>query len=190
MGYAVRALFMLAWLGGLLFGLGRIWRYESTPGPPAQAISAWPAGSRIPRTPGHASLILFAHPHCPCTRATLNEFARLLAGSRIPLTACVLFSSPVGAPPDWDRTPLVRQADSIPGVSIVMDRGETEARRLGAVTSGHAMLFDPEGRRLFSGGITLGRGHEGENGGSSSLSRLLSGGSPGQKDSPVYGCAL
>ena len=69
------------------------------------------------------------------------------------------------------------------------DAGGGESRRFGALTSGHVLLYGRDGRLLYNGGVTGGRGHEGANAGLSLAEKLLrSGGEPASQ--PIYGCAL
>ena len=56
-------------------------------------------------------------------------------------------------------------------------------------TSGHALLFDRDGRLLFRGGITPARGHEGDNFGASAIAARLAG-RPARAEAPVFGCPI
>src|SRR2546430_17192775 len=44
-------------------------------GPP----SKWPHESLLPRTRGVPTIVVVAHPHCPCSRATVEQLDRLIA---------------------------------------------------------------------------------------------------------------
>src|SRR4030088_642167 len=69
-----------AWLLAVAAGVLALWIYKTRPG--AQGTTAarnWPAASRIHANPGRATLLLFAHPRCACTRATISELAGLMA---------------------------------------------------------------------------------------------------------------
>ncbi|HEX8423596.1 MAG TPA: hypothetical protein VF634_09295, partial [Pyrinomonadaceae bacterium] len=82
------------WL--LMIGTG-VWflkNYESKPGDAATAPEGWPDGSRLPRADGRATLVMLAHPRCPCTRASIGELSRLMTQARGRLTAFVLFVKP------------------------------------------------------------------------------------------------
>ena len=81
-------------------------------------------------------------------------------------------------------------AAGLPGVQIHQDAEGTEARRFGAETSGHTVLYDPNGWLLFRGGITAGRGHEGDNIGGDSIVALVTGAAAAAQHTPVYGCRL
>lgn len=181
------------WFLLVLCGVWRLWRYEGTVGQSANAPDHWPLDSSVRRLSGQPTLILFAHPQCPCTRATIGELARLMAHHRGQVTANVLMLSPTVRPDDWADTSLWSQAESIPGISVRADSNGEESRRFGAATSGQVLLYSSDGKLLFSGGITESRGHSGDNAGESALDLILSGMAntgPNAARSPVYGCSL
>ena len=64
------------------------------------------------------------------------------------------------------------------------------AKRFSIQTSGHALLYDSDGKLLFSGGITGGRGHAGDNEGRQTLTSFLEDGTSPSATRPVYGCPL
>src|SRR4051794_14080532 len=69
----------IAWgllVGGGLLGLGAL---EARPGDPGDSARAWPAEGRIARVEGRSNLILWVHPRCPCSRASLDALGRLVA---------------------------------------------------------------------------------------------------------------
>jgi hypothetical protein len=170
-------------------GLYSLWNYENVPGPTTTVPSHWPAGSRVHPATDRATLVMLAHPHCPCTRASIGELARLMTQAQGRVTAYVLFIKPAGSANDWEKTDLWQSAASIPGVSVVVDDG-TEALRFHAETSGQTALYDVAGRLLFSGGITASRGHAGDNAGRSAIVSLLNTGDAEQTVTSVFGCPL
>jgi hypothetical protein len=154
---------------------------------------AWSAGAAAP-TPAATSptdrptLIVFAHPHCPCSRVTVAELAWVLDRCPIPVAVRVFLAAPEGAADGWDDTPLRAEAARLPGAVLTTDDGR-EATRFGARTSGHTVVYDAAGRLLFSGGVTAGRGHRGGNPGRDAALAALRDGRPGPS-SPVFGCPL
>ena len=178
------------WVLMICAGVGLLWSYNSTPGVAAAALEQWPADSRLPHATDRATLVMLAHPHCPCTRASLGELARLMAQARGRVTAYVLFVKPSDLPDGWEQTDLLAGASAIPGVTVVRDDEGVEAGRFRAATSGQTMLYDAGGRLLFSGGITSARGHEGDNAGRAAVVSLLTTDEAGRKGTPVYGCPL
>src|SRR4051812_18830224 len=67
------------WLAVLIGGAGGLWSYANRPGIQADAPLRWPGASAIRPEPGRPTLLVFAHPRCPCTRASIEELSRLLA---------------------------------------------------------------------------------------------------------------
>ena len=188
-----RAVFaaIAVWLVSVATGFGLLWKYKSTPGAPPLALETrWPAASRIERDPQHATLLMFVHPRCPCTRASVAELSRLMGRLSGQLAARVVFVRPQGVEDDWERGELWARAASIPGAAAVLDKGGAEAERFDARTSGQVLLYDPAGRLVFSGGITPSRGHEGDSFGQRRIVSLIETGSADRADSPVFGCAL
>jgi hypothetical protein len=178
------------WLLTISGGLAFLWAYAGTPGPSATAQSRWPAGASFARDPRGSALVLFLHPQCPCSRATLGELARLLAGASRPAAVYALVYRPVDAAEGWERTDLWDTAAAMHGVHVMTDVGGAQARVFGALISGQTLLYSATGSLLFSGGITDARGQEGDNPGRAALTSILAGVHPGPKQTPVFGCYL
>lgn len=174
---------LLVWLAALAVGHALLLQHQA-PGQPAVTPAAWPADTALRREPGRPALLLFAHPQCPCTRTSLAELAWLLARANTAVDVTVVTVLPPGAPPDWKGLPA--EAD---GVRAWTDRDGVEARRFGAATSGQVMLYGGAGELLFSGGITFGRGHQGDNPGRQAVLGWLTEGR-GRGAAPVFGCSL
>ena len=184
------AFVVIAWTLGVGSGMGLLWSHASAPGLRARPPSTWPEESGVVRQPGRATLLVFAHPHCPCTRATISELARLMVSIRERVAVHVLFTKPVTARDGWEETDLWNAAVAIPGGSVTRDDGAIEARRFGVATSGQALLYETDGRLRFAGGITSARGHEGDSIGRSAILALLVERAAGGAESPVFGCSL
>lgn len=178
------------WLLAIGAGGRYLWGYESTPGVAASAPDRWPAASRIKPAASRPTLVMLAHPQCPCTRASIGELTRLMTQAQGRVTAYVLFVKPPEFSAGWEQTDLWASAAAIPGVTVVRDDDGVEAARFGAATSGQTVLYDASGKLLFSGGITAARGHAGDNAGRSAIVSLLVNDESEQKESPVYGCPL
>jgi hypothetical protein len=170
--------------------MSKLWKYAGTPGKTVPIAAQWPADTHLPRVPGHYTLVMAAHPQCPCTRASLSELARIMARSSVPVTTYVCLYKPRDAAANWAKTDLYDRAAAIPGVMVITDEDATEARRFHATISGQTLLYDPAGHLLFSGGITAARGHEGDNAGQEALIALLTHQQARQQHTPVFGCSL
>lgn len=174
-----------AWFLAVAAGFLALWIYKMAPGEKGASVAQrWPSESGIPLAQGRFTLALFAHPHCPCTRASIAELAQLLARFHDRLEARVVFA---GEAQDGD---LRASAERISGVTVLRDPLGIESARFGARTSGSAFLYDPQGNLQFAGGLTPARGHEGDSFGMRRLATILSGNAPDRRDAPVFGCAL
>ena len=164
--------------------------YESRPEESGPVPARWPTGSRIERDHDCATLVMLAHPRCPCTRASIGELALLMAHCQGRLRAHVLFFRPVGASDVGAKTDLWWSAAAIPGVTVAHDDGGAEARRFHVATSGHTLLYGAQGELHHNGGITASRGHSGDNAGRSAVLALLHDGVAERKETPAFGCSL
>jgi hypothetical protein len=181
---------IVLWSGAVGGGFAALARYKNTPGEPGLSPADWPAGTHVALARGRDTLLMFAHPQCPCTRASVAELARLMhqVGDRV--EAHVLVLKPEGGEAGWEKTDVWTRSAEIPGVSVAADPDGREAARFGASTSGQVVLYDPGGRLLFRGGITGARGHEGDNAGRDHMAALIRTGSADARESRVFGCAL
>lgn len=178
-----------AWLLTVGFGMACLLVYENEPGSEGQVPERWPADTRLPRRPGVASLLMFVHPECPCTRASLTELARLQARIVEPVDIQLIFASH----PELERvqsSALWQTALGFSGVRLVADDRAAECRRFDARTSGEVMLFDGAGQLRYWGGITGSRGHEGDNYGAAAVVAVFSGRQPERTRGVSFGCPL
>lgn len=178
------------WLSTVVAGLGILSVYDYTPGRQTRVLGAWPSQSRIPRSPVEPTLIMFAHPHCPCTRASIGELMVLMTHCTNQVKAYIVFFQPKDSDDKWTQTDLWRSAAEIPGVTVLADCESREATAFQATTSGQVMLYDTKGNLLFTGGITESRGHYGDSAGLAAIINLLHGQTASLAGTPVFGCSL
>jgi hypothetical protein len=184
-------LLVLAWLGAVVIGFVGLAAHAARPGRPAPA-SADPARLGLKKSAGF-TLVMFVHPQCPCSVASVDELARLMVRCAGRLTAEVRVFEPSELPADWMPSSLTLNAQAIPDVAVTQDRDGAAARMAGAQTSGQVFLYDPEGHLRFSGGITGSRGHEGDNDGTDAvIDCVLGNQAPAGRvrHTPVFGCAI
>jgi hypothetical protein len=182
--------FAALWLVGVATGVWQLMAYENTPGAGALAPRRWPAQSRLAPADDRLTLVLLAHPQCPCTRASMAELAEILARAELRPKTYVLFLRPAGFADGWEKTDLWQRAAALPGATLVRDDDGVEARRFGAETSGQTLLYDSRGTLIFSGGITGARGQVGDNAGQAALIDLLSRSGRDHSGTSVFGCPL
>lgn len=182
--------FSLLWALSLAVGIRTLLTFENTPGVVAAAPAEWPVTSYVELAPDRPTLVMLAHPHCPCTRASMRELDRLMSQVQHKVKAYVIFIKPPGLPEDWEKTDLWMSAASIPGITVLGDNDGIEAQRFQTMTSGQTLLYDKEGELIFEGGITAARGHEGDNDGRTAIVSLINSGTSTVNNTAVFGCPL
>jgi hypothetical protein len=180
----------VVWTCATVAGMWLLWRYAFTAGVAADAPARWPGDALVKLSQRGPTLVMFAHPHCPCTRASMAELERILAKSPDDVTPWIVFYKPADADDSWEKTDLCRWAKAIPGARIAFDPDGAEAHRFGAATSGEVVVYSTDERLQFSGGITASRGHEGDNAGKSAVLDVLNHGDSGYQTTPVFGCSI
>ena len=133
------------------------------------------------------TLVMFIHPHCPCTAASLVQLGEIARHKAFHAVTAYLLITDVTDCLSGDNVALAR---NIPGAVVLVDSQNAEAQRFGGSTSGATFIFDPAGRLAFDGGITAARGHQGENQASAAALAAIQGSSDGSVRMPVFGCAL
>jgi hypothetical protein len=178
------------WLLCVVIGFLILAQEEFTPVKALSQVAVFPPASAFQLVSDKPTLVLFAHPHCPCTRASLRELDGLLGQTQNRVSAIVVFTIPDGVPPGWEKGDLWNAAVTIPGLRVIRDLGGREAHRFEVLGSGHVLLFASSGKLLFSGGITASRGHEGDNAGLTAVVGFILDGHASVSQTPVFGCSL
>lgn len=181
---------VLVWLIMLIGGVLYFNKYETTPGLTRSSSDRWPAGEAVAFSPGKVNLVVFAHPRCPCTRASLEELKSLLKDCPTSVSTRILFWVPPNASSPWTTSDLWTQARAIDNVQLIADEGGKQAHCFGATTSGHLMIFAPDGTRIYSGGLTNGRGRRGNESGLTAIRSHIIQEQPLPVETAVYGCPL
>ncbi len=184
-------LLTLMWGAAVLTGFVLIWKYENKPELYSfEGAQKWPVESGLTLAVDHPTLVMLAHPKCPCTRASIGELEVLMAQAQGKLNAYVLFIKPEGAAETWTKTDLWERVHAIPGVQAVIDEKAEMAKYFKGRTSGQVYLYDPAGDLQFAGGITLSRGHSGSNPGRNAIVSYLYQGKTGLARTAAFGCPL
>lgn len=174
-----------------LAGFYLLLRFDGTPAKQHYAPSLWPERAGIVFPSNKPALLVFLHPMCPCSRATLDELNGILP--RVPKTALpeihLIFVRSIKNP-DWNGGDLWERARGIPNAIRRWDDGGRIASRFRARTSGATLLYGVNRNLLFEGGITASRGHEGDNLGAERLQAALETGRREANLSQLFGCAL
>lgn len=178
------------WCCAVCIGMVAMARFDWTDGRRGRCPETWPTDSPLARAADRPTLVVALHPLCPCGRATIDLLAEFVAADPGRLDLLFLFLMTDPPDPAWAQAPAWNTAREIPGARVIPDPRGVESARLGALTSGHALLFDPQGRCLFSGGLTLGRGATSAGAGLVAIKDALRGRAIRFPEAPVFGCDL
>ena len=184
-----QAALTLVWAACLAAGSLLLVSHEFSPGASAAAPAGWPQDTALELSASTPTLLLFAHPRCPCTAATISELDRFLSRRGSGFSSTIVFVRPESVQEAWAHTANVAAARRIPSTQILFDDGGL-AEAFGAKTSGTAFVFDTIGVLRYQGGLTASRGHEGLNAGIEALESIASGRPPAVQTLPVFGCGL
>lgn len=183
--WLVLGAWVLAILGGQRWWLA----YQYTAGEePVDLPTTWPANSALSPTPGRPTLLLFVHPNCPCSQASVKELIWILGHNDGPLDAAVLLWCPTNAPDDWLPSSWAQRNTALPPYHLILDEGGREAGLFHVLHSGTVLLYNADGQLVYRGGITGGRGHSGDNPGRRAVLRRLQQ-HPADRQ-PIFGCPL
>ena len=177
------------WAMSLVTALGAVHWYGATPGTAGVTPSRWPDGSMVGLSEREATVVVFVHPECVCTPATIENLRGVLQDHHA--AVYVVASGP--AVEESDDVRPTRWAARL-GATLVRDGDGVEARAMGARVSGHVVVAARDGRILFSGGVTPGRGHVGACDGlrrcALALERAEGGSESEMARASVFGCDL
>lgn len=190
---AARAFWLLVglmWIVLLASGWHVLLRHALTPSEDRCVPEHWPADSTLALDAERPTLVLFAHRSCPCTRTTLQELDSILTIAPGRTHCLVVLLAPASATGDRVGGELEKRARALPGAEVILDAPGREARRFHVSASGHVVLYSPEGRLLFSGGITHARGHAGDSAGRRAVLGWLRQEQAARRAAPVFGCSL
>jgi hypothetical protein len=172
------------------FGIRELLVFDNTAGAAGTVPAGWPRASAIERPRNRPELLVFVHPYCSCTFATIDELEQLEArmhGTNAP-EVDILVYRPLHS--KWAPNSLWKKAQGLPQARVRWDDDAREARRFGVLTSGYTVLYSASGELLFNGGVTGSRGHMGDNFGLDRLAAALASGDRAPGKSLVFGCAL
>jgi hypothetical protein len=177
------------WALLIALGMSAMDRYENTPGQFSPTPKTWPSACKLTLSPDRLTLIVFVHPQCPCTRATIAELSQLLARHQNRIQATLVAIIPARLK-QWSRSSLLIDAAAVPNLQIQTDIDGKEAKRFGALASGFTVAYAPDSALRFAGGITPARGEAGDSFGLNTLEELANIGAASLSTTPVFGCDL
>lgn len=182
------AMLIVIWIVAIVAAYVVVARYEQTSGA-IGSTRAWPSGAALRPSATRLTLLVFIHPRCPCTRASLAELTNVLRDCGDRVQTCVIACDLARDDPDWRVGATLTAAGRLPSCTVAHDPTGTLARAFGAETSGLVALYAPNGSVLYWGGVTPSRGMIGVNPGARALRRAIAGDTVAIS-MPVFGCPL
>jgi hypothetical protein len=188
---------LTVWVAAVAISFLAAGRYATSQAESGAVVPRWPAETSLAAPIARPRLVVFLHPLCPCSRATIAELEQVLARAPDRADASFLLvwegddppGDPIGHLAAVESLARSTASSTVEG-AVRLDVRGLEARRFGAVTSGEILLFGSDGSLRFHGGITRARGHVGANDGADALVEILLGRAPGRIEFPVFGCPL
>jgi hypothetical protein len=182
------ALVTTLWGLSVCAGVVAMVRYEITPG-----IAATPPVNYFGQIEGSKGrLLVFLHPQCGCSKASVDELQRAMTHADKALRTTVYMYKPSTEPDSWCvGTGLWNAAKLIPGAKILVDTDGRAAKSYGVRCSGQVLVYaSGSGKLVFSGGVTESRGHEGGSRGEDAIIEFANTGKCSIAKTNVFGCAI
>lgn len=178
------------WGVAMLAGVFVTIDYQWLATPNGKTPELWPSNSQITVPVGQPVMLMFLHPHCPCSRSSLAELVNLMTQVQTRPSIQILFLDSAAFSVPVEQTAAWRTASTIRHATVHQDQDGRLSRLFGANSSGTTVLYDKTGRLQFAGGITAGRGHAGTNPGIQALTACLNGSEVTRRVYPVFGCPI
>ncbi len=178
------------WIVSVLAGATVLMCWGAGPGVAAAAPPHWPDDVAIARRTDLPTLLVFAHPQCPCTRATLAELDKIFARCNGRVQSIVVFLALDELGEEWTKGEMWKLAEAVTGVTVIADADGALAKRFCVATSGQTLLYGIDGALRFTGGITAGRGHAGDNAGEEAVIAHVLGSTDAHGAAAVFGCGM
>jgi hypothetical protein len=154
---------LFLWALAVIAAFSALTVYSNTAGARGEIVSEWPKASALVRDTEKPTLLVFVHPQCSCSAATIGELDRLMTDIAGKANVHVVFFKPKNKDNEWVESSTWQSVQSIPTVKSEIDIDGVEARKFGVETSGNVLLYDEHGKLKFRGGITPSRAHMGDN---------------------------
>ncbi|HIA53604.1 MAG TPA: hypothetical protein EYN91_16180 [Candidatus Melainabacteria bacterium] len=180
----------VVWIGMLFIGHLVLFEYELTPSPLTNTKRVFPHHSGVQLAHGRQNIVLFLHPACPCSVATVDEFHQLMRQGDKDSVGTVIFYMPPEKEGEWSLAPIIQSVKRIRNVSVEYDTDGSLAQTFGVTTSGHVLIYDGRGVLQFTGGITGSRGHSGDNHYLELAKQCILARKAKYTTTPVFGCSL
>ncbi len=112
---------VMLWCMVIVVGVALAARFDGTAGTGSQPPITWPENKLISLDSHRDTLLMFLHPHCPCSAASLTDLSKLMTSFKSPPAAYLVNVVPPGASVDWAQSELIESAKTIAHVIVLDD---------------------------------------------------------------------
>lgn len=184
------AIAFVAWAALITFGTASLIIDSSKTGLSGTAPWHFPESETGIHQGPNPVLLVFLHPHCPCSRSILEQIQTILDSHPGKVDCRIYVVVPPQAMEGWENGTLVNQLKAFEKATVEIDRNGIIASQFSANTSGQVLLYRSDGVLAFSGGITAPQSHVGQCPGLLALVARLQNDELPHLQSPVFGCPL
>jgi hypothetical protein len=110
--------------------------------------TAWPQTSALPRAEGKSTVLMFVYPSDARSEAKIAELAATLATVKNRPFVAVVHVADTQPTALWDTSGKLLQS------ARLLDKGGVEAKRFGAVSTGHTVVYDAAGQLQYTGSVS------------------------------------
>ena len=178
------------WFAGALVGFNQLDGYANTPGLKGKNANVWPRGTILNPDLKKPTFVMFLHPHCPCSGASVHSLFDVMRENGSRAKYYVVFVRPRGVAPQWEQSETYKKCKQNAEITTIVDDGGIEAAKFGALTSGQTYIYCSKLELTFSGGITSARGMEEVGPERQLIVKALNGQNARAQHSAVFGCSL
>jgi hypothetical protein len=177
------------WLIATTYAYSVMMRFDTRPGMAGNPPLRWPATSQVKLAKAQRTLLVFLHPKCSCSRASISQLQNLQ--KRLPgkfHTELVLWQ-PLNPSPSWNQLYRTDMGE-LTGTQVITDPGGRAAALFDVHTSGYVLLYGAGGDLQYAGGLTLARAFDLEGPGIVAMEQIMAGSKTTAAHRPVYGCSF
>ncbi len=182
------AVSLVLWAVAVAVAVGALMTYGNRPGELGEPAPTWSLEALGEPATDRPTLVMFVHPKCPCTRASLEQVAKVQAARPHAFDLQFVIFVPTDEVGDWRNSDLIAFALRLAPEGVQFDSGGVLTKDAGARVSGTVAFYSTDGRLQFWGGVTPARGHQGPAAGLEAIRDLIDGNDAASRRAAVFGC--
>ena len=150
----------------------------------------WPNTTSIELDKKAPTLIMFFHPQCSCSKASVSGLIDIVRNAKNKINVIVVLYKPEEKLDTWITQSDIWKRLVENKIKVIIDTNGVESKKFNSATSGQTYLYETNGFAVFSGGVTPARGHEGDSRGKMAILNYVNNHTVITKITAVFGCSL